>query len=447
MKELILEIKDVQPSTIFIHPEDFSAISEGSTNNVCRIIDPITMRESIAIAHIDANISKGSVASSRDLTFQLGIDDGFNCYVDIIKKDPVKLERIVLIIDSIGDSSIDLARFLSDDRDEIINNLTGKLIRKSTPFPLPDLGIVVEVSDSSPELEADDFSIFKDINDIRITQKFGSYFNGILLIDASDSMLSEKPDKTMTTIKNEEFLKQLCEIGDEVEKFINERISGRKTIRRFDAALLAILGFFRVKVAKGSGEKISIILYSEKAEAVKIKNDSGEMSSWISGGTDSEKNQRLLMSAIMSDVGRMESGQTNLDAALREAKRIADLMSEEESKDLSRAKDAEGNPIQNPLVIMLLTDGKRTVGGAPVPIARDLFKNRKKTILHTIALGDDVEEEELKEIANICRGKYHITNDAQELFMFYDKEASDFSTIKSRSVLDELLHGTKWKEV
>jgi hypothetical protein len=441
MKEFTLEIRDVRSGIIHLNPADLSAIGAGE-KMACRVIDPMTMRETVVLAKADDTVPEGTFASNRELTFQLGIEDGFNCFIDKFDKRPTTLQSVVLRIDSLADKEVDFAKYMTEDRELVLKALEGKVMRKNMPLPITDLGISVEISASSPELGLDEFAIFEGVNEIKITQKYGNYFNGILLIDASDSMLSEKPENMMNTIKNEEFLRQLREIGGNVGQFIDERIKDRAKIRRFDAAILAILGFFRVKVAKGRGEKIAIILYSTKAETVPVKGDNGDML-WISGGTEGEEMQRRLITSIMERVKNMGSAQTNLEAAMREAHRVAELMLATEIQDKNRPIDINGKPIPNPLVVMLLTDGKRTVGGAPVPIVKELFSSRERAILHTIGLGDDVEESELREIARLCRGRYRRTSDAQELFMFYDKEASDFSSIKSRSAIEDLLYSTK----
>lgn len=414
--------------------------------NLCLITFPTTMKEVVAEVSLDPYVEQGHFIVNKDLAFQLEIEEGFECSLGKFDKPAKELAGVTLRLDSIGSRPIDISRYITDEKSKIIDFMKGKLVRKGSTMVMHDLGIAVEVYDTDPKLEPDDIAKFEDIEHIKISQKYTSTFNGILLIDASSSMVSTEENDMMDPMTNEEFLQNISRVDESIKKYIDTYIREKKKIRRFDSAVLAALAFLNTKVAKGRGEKISIILYSDEARPINLVID-GEKKPWISaagGETLGRANvSEILTTELINKAFSLDSAQTNIEQALMKARKIADAMEESELDDESTPKDIHDKPITNPTMIILLTDGRRTVGRAPVTVVKELFSERPKTILHTIGLGDGVEEEELIEMARLCHGKYFNTTNAQALLKFYDKEATDFSSGKGKGEFDAIFDRLK----
>lgn len=441
----VLKIGEIPQGKVAINPTDCEGIGLDD-KNLCQITFPTTMQEVVAEVIKESSVEIGHFVVNKDLAFQLEIEEGFECTLNKFNKPIKNIDGVTLRIDTLGSKPMDIGRYITDEKDKVIEFMKGKLIRKGSTLISQDMGVTVEVYDTVPKLSPDEIAIFEDVENVKISQKYTSTFNGILLIDASSSMVSEEEDDMMDPMTNEEFLQNISRVDESIKRYIDTYIREKNKIRRFDSAILAALAFLNTKVAKGRGEKISIVLYSDDATPINLVID-GEKRPWISaaGGELMGRSNvsEILTTELINRALSLDSAQTDIEKALVCAKEIADAMEEHEKNDGKTPKDIHGKPISNPTMIILLTDGRRTVGRAPVTVVKELFANRPKTILHTIGLGGGVAEDELFEIARLCHGKYFNTTNAQALLKFYDKEATDFASIKGKSEFDAIFDRLK----
>lgn len=424
---LKMKIGEVERGYIQLNESTFKKFDVGE-DVPFKIVFPTTMQTALTMLKTQDDIEKDEFVCNEELSFHFGIDEGFECRVEPYEEDLKRLDNISLNLESLGDKDVDVNSYITNKRDDIIERLKGRFVNQNTKIPFFDLGIYVEIESVDPPLSSEEFGVFEDHVDVQLSKKYKNYFNGILLVDSSKSMSSTEKENMMKPLKNDAFLENLSS-NDDIKKYIKERIQEKERITKLDAAILAILAFLSAKVSRGRGEEISVILWSEEAIPLNLVI-SGQKKSWISTGDIGEKDTmaEIIASELLNEVEKIQSKQTNMEKAIKKAREIRDGIVQEKEK-----KDEEPYPT----MIIFLTDGKRTVGRSPIGVVKKEISPLDKTVLHTIGLGKDVEEQELIAMAKACGGKYFNTRDVKELIKFYDEEASKFTSTTVKNGEDE----------
>lgn len=427
MSELLKMNKgDVEKGYIMVDEEVLEKL-EIDEGEPLKVTFPTTM-ETALVKSKSGDVETESFVCNEALAFHFGIDEGFECMVEPFEGKLQKLESVSFQIESMGDEDVDVDSYVTGKKDIIVERLEGRYINKNSKIPFFDLGVYVEVESIEPSLTSEEFAEFEEYVTLQLSRKYQSYFNGILLVDASRSMSSTEKEDMMQHLKNDAFLENLSS-NEDVKEYIGDKIQEEKRITKLDAALLAILAFLSAKVSRGRGEEISIILWSEEAIPLNFVIG-GKKKSWISGREVGEKGSmaEIIASELLDEAERIKSKQTDMEEAIKKAREIRDGIVQEE-------KEKEGEAY--PSMIIFLTDGKRTVGRSPIGVVKEEIAPLDKTVLHTIGLGNDVEERELIEMAKACGGKYFNTKDVKELIEFYDEEASQFTSTDLKEDEDE----------
>ncbi len=389
--------------------------------DLCKVTFQITMKTALVNIITGDDVGIGDFISNEELSFHFGIEEGFECEIDRYDESLKELDSVLLKVDSLGDKDIDVNTYITGDKGKLIDRLLGRYVNKNSKIPLYDLGVYVEVESIDPHLSSDQYGVFDESIDVQLSKKYKNFFNGILLVDCSKSMSSTDKENMMKPLENDAFLENLSS-NKEVKEYIGKKVREKDWITKLDAAILAILAFLSAKVSRGRGEDISIILWSEEAIPLNFVIG-GKKKSWISTGEIGEKDTmaEIIASQLLNDAERIKSRQTNMEKAIKKAKDVWKGIVEEEEEEHGESY---------PTMIIFLTDGKRTVGRSPIGVVKDEIAPLDKTVLHTIGLGKDVEEEELIAMAKSCGGKYFNTRDVKELIEFYDEEASKFTSTK-----------------
>ncbi len=421
MAELLQMKKgDIEEGYIKVDQETLDKLNLEQEGHI-KVTFPTTMKTALLRVKVDNEVESGKFICAEGLSFHFGIEEGFECELDSYEEKPEDLNSISLKIDTLGDKEADVDSYITGEKDKITERLRGRYLNQNSKFPLPNLGVYVEVESIEPSLSSEKFGIFKEDVNVQLSKKYKSFFNGILLVDSSKSMSSTEKENMMKPLENDAFLENLSS-NEEVKEYIREKIHEKERITKLDAALLAILAFLSAKVSRGRGEEISIILWSEEAIPLNFVVE-GEKKSWISGGEIGEKGTmvEIIASELLNEAKMIESKQTNMEKAIKKAREIRDGIVKEEKEEQGEAY---------PTMIIFLTDGKRTVGRSPIGVVKEEIAPLDKTVLHSIGLGKDVEEQELIAMAKTCGGKYFNTRDVKELIEFYDEEANQFTSTK-----------------
>lgn len=410
---------DVDEGSIKVNTETLGRLGL-SDGDLCKVVFPITMKTALVSITSGDDVASGDFISAEGLPFHFGIEEGFDCELDSYDRGLKDIDNVILKVDSLGDKDVDVNTYITGQKDALIQRMMGRYINNNSKIPFYDLGIYVEVESVYPKLSSEEYGFFNESIDVQLSKKYKNYFNGILLLDCSKSMSSKNEEDMMMPLVNDAFLENISS-NKEVKDYISNKIHEKERITKLDAAILAIMAFLSAKVSRGRGEEISIVLWSEVAISLNFVVD-GKKRSWISTGEIGEKDTmaEVIASELLNEAYRIQSKQTNMEKAIIRAREIRDgIVNEQKAKGEA-----------HPTMIIFLTDGKRTAGRSPIGMVKDEIANLDKTVLHTIGLGDDVEEQELIDMANLCSGKYFNTRDVKELIEFYDEEASKFTITK-----------------
>lgn len=389
--------------------------------DLCKVTFPTTMSTALVRIEIDNDVDPEDFLCNEKLAFHFGIEEGFECEIEAYEKEIKELDSLSLKMDTLGDKDVDVNSYITGEKDKVTERLNGHHVNKNSKIPLSDLGIYIEVESTEPSLASDEFAEFKEDIHVQMSKKYKNYFNGILLVDSSKSMASERKEDMMKPLENDAFLEDLSS-NERVKDYISRKIKEEERITKLDAAILAILAFLSAKVSRGRGEGISVILWSEDAIPLNFVIE-GEKKIWVSSGEIEDKDSlaELIASELLAEAEKVKSGQTNMEKAIKEAGKIRDGIVEEQEEELGNAY---------PTMVIFLTDGKRTAGRSPVSVVKNEIAPLDKTVLHTIGLGDDVDEDGMISMAKATGGKYFNTRDVKDLIQFYDTEASEFTSTK-----------------
>ncbi|MFX0205232.1 MAG: VWA domain-containing protein [Candidatus Hodarchaeota archaeon] len=240
-------------------------------------------------------------------------------------------------------------------------------------------------------------------------------FNAILVIDVSSSM--QKKDMRVKNVAGAvEGLKKGFKDAEFLEELLI-RLQKRR-ISRIDASILATMLFLSLKIAKGWGEEIQVITFSEDVNMFFLDQPDGTQDSVIrcTGAT----RKQGIDAIIEYVVGKCNqgSGLTFMSGALNAAYEAIPSFGENELTEVT-----------NPTMIILLTDGSPNKGNGiginPVPIIEELIEDFPATAMYAIGLGE-ADNPVLKQLADLGRGEAFFVKDFEELWKWYDMLAQRF---------------------
>jgi hypothetical protein len=422
---LTLIYKNIDPSKIGVNPEDADKL-DLEVGDVCEFVDVDTEEVAAAKVLIHKNIPTGTFVTSEELASSIGAEEGFQFALRRYKGELQSMLRKISI--GIGDAGIfpdlDIEKIITDKQLDIQKYLSKRLVFPGLKMKWEELGITLEVMGSLPAMSHGQYAICQEVV-VELFPVVKSAFNGILLIDTSKSM--EERDVVVDD-KIHNALQQLHAMAEEMMpniKVFIEQIEAKSIARRLDSAILSAMLYFAEKVARGKGEKIAIVTYSDFAEPIEF-TIGGAANPWLDvskGGLEERKEDvsMLLGSNLLLKVRTMTAHHTNIGAAIDSAYNIAQEMGTYE-------KDVEGT-LEKPVMVVLLTDGEFDVGPSPVRVVKDKFKTMSKVVIHTVGIGDDIDEAVLKRISELGHGEFIKANDLNKLLEFYSTLAQKFKAI------------------
>jgi len=409
-----LKVGNVDAGKVKLHPTTAEKI-DVTDGNLCMITFETTWAKSLLEAEIDNKIDEDSFIVRPEISIELGDTEGFGHKVEKYIEPLRDIKRATLKIESLENRHIDVNRFLTDRKHEVILMMKDKIIHKQSRIANERLGIDVLVEDIQPQLQVGEFARFSDDLEIILTREFRNVtYNSIILLDVTSTMFSEEPAHLMDNIENEAFYDRLC-LDPITTSYIENYIRGKSKITRVNSAFLSILAFLYSKMGRGLYDKIGIIAFSDQARPITF-NENGRENKWFSAINNISGASEIIEQIMITP----RSEHTNFEAAL-----IAAAFLLEEMEDLER----QNNGYASPTIIILITDGQRTTGKAPVPLVKKIIEKKSNVVFHCIGLGSEVENEELEAIARTSGGTYLNTSNAYQLVKYLDNKAYDFSTV------------------
>jgi len=424
----VLEFAPIDDSRVAISPVDAKELGL-DVGDIVRIIDEMALELGGAKVEVNEGVLKGTFQSSETFAESLSIDEGFEYALRPYEGEmSVALEKVILDVTEMG-AAADMARSVTREHKQFEAFLRGKVINRGLKLRWPEKNVNIEIRDTVPKLKDGQYVIVGDIAQIEL-YAVGIPFNGVLLVDVSNSM------NTMDMVVDERVLPMLNSLHllaenamPSFQEYITT-IERSERIRRIDSAALSAMLYLSEKVARGQGEKTAIITYSDQASPLSYRFKEGEAYvdiPWydISKGGIKQDEKReaavVIGDALLLRIDQAESKNTNMEAALLRAKEVILQMKEKE-------RAVEGGGKLKPVMVVFLTDGEYNVGRSPVRVIQEAFGDVDGVVLHMVGIGESVDEALLKRCAQLGKGEYCKAENLLDLVAFYSRNAKRFGT-------------------
>ncbi len=424
---LTLKFAAIDESKIALSPADAATLGV-DVGDIVRAMDENSMELGGAKVEVRGDVETGSFLASEQFAESLAMDEGYPYTLERYDGEmDVSLETVILDITEMG-ARTDMGRSVTRGHSAFEGFLRGKVINRGLKLRWSEMGVNIEVRQTVPPLRDNQYVIVGDIAKMEL-YAVGVPFNGILLVDVSKSM-----NETDMVVDDRvlPMLSSLHYLADNAMPAMHDyiaRIEKSDRIRRIDSAALSAMLYLSEKVARGQGEKTAIITYSDRAEPLSYSLREGDAVievPWydLSKGSVGEDERReaavVIGDALLMRIERAESKNTNMEAALLQAKSVIEMMKAKE------AGSAQGPP--KPIMVVFLTDGEYNVGRSPVRVVQEAFKALEGVVVHTVGIGGSVDEALLKRVAELGGGEYCKAQNLVELVDFYSRNAKRFGT-------------------
>lgn len=208
-------------------------------------------------------------------------------------------------------------------------------------------------------------------------------FDTIFLLDLSGSMYNEDFNMENMELSNDS-------IKDDFDsKFLKNFISeivGEKEISRYRGALTSILLYVIKTVERKEDNNISIIPFSDSAEAIRF-----EGKKYFSSSNSDLEN---IFDRSIKDVEEFLRGKTDIRSALEESIEVIKKLKKDRMKMIVLLTDQNSDQKDN--------DPKIEIQN----LINDRLSPREDVVINTVGLGDDVDEELLNSIASKTGGEF-----------------------------------------
>ena len=238
-------------------------------------------------------------------------------------------------------------------------------------------------------------------------------FDTIVLLDLSGSMYNkdfnmEKIELSIDSIKDNFDSKFF-------EYFLSE-IDGEKEISRYQGALIGILFYIIKTIERKEDYNISIIPFSDNAEAIKFEGKKFFSSS--------QSDLEIIFDRLIKDIEEFLRGKTDIRSAIEESIEVMKELKKDRMKMIVLLTDQNPDEKSNDSKIVIQN------------LIKDRLSPRKDIVINTVGLGDDVDEELLNSIASKTGGEFMKAESMSDL----DDAFSRFSKVvskKSSMIFDE----------
>ena len=370
-------------------------------------------------------VDPGFIAVDGTVLESSNLNDGDD--VEIFPADVQGLNRVKLGVEPLEGQEVEQSiLWIAENFEKLSQLLRNRVVYPGLSINWPDTEIgalKIRFLESEPQLESEQLGLLDPTGrevKLDVVPFTEMAFNAILVLDVSGSMT--KRDMRVRNISGAlEGLRKGIELTEDLEEFLDQFQEGEK-VSRVDAAALAIMLFLSLKIAKGWGEQIQIITFSNEVEHFKLNDE-------LVISAVGEAKKAGIGSIINHVVEKCQSssGLTFLSGAIKEA-----------FESIGHFKE---NPViqkRNPTMIVCLTDGVPNKGGDdipvnPVPVIKEHIQQHPDTVTYFIGLGE-ADRLMLKKLGEIGRGGSLMAEDMESLVKFYDSLAKDFQiTVKMSS--------------
>lgn len=382
--------------TTIISPRDAQRL-DLKEREIIIIEDPETKNCIYSIVSSSKNQADGYIYIDEDIITKNNLQ---NKVVQVRKyqNDVTILTDGILSIRSFEGEVYSAIADLRNDFYNLKSFLSNYVIYEGAVIKWYEKNVSITIADTLPETSKQFIGIFDFSQPTILTMKPEGpvQFNAILLMDVSKSMFGrdlevknirpiiEKMKANFSTEKLDQFLKDFKE--------------GNYIKRKSGAAFAALL-FLNEKVRRGLDESVSIITFADEAEVLKANGKP-----YINSNIKSKEMMNRLVELIIENVEDKEGVGTNMASAVEKCLDVV--------KELPRQKR------NNPLLIILLTDGFDTSMRVKEAVEQT-FAERDNVVLYAVGIGPYVNRNELDEISKLYGGEVFLPENLEELSEWY----------------------------
>lgn len=398
-----MNVRTSEGHTVRIHPDDARGLGS-RTGGLVKLQDSATGMTTVGVLEPLPGLNRGEVAIDPTVAESLGSIDGMTIEVTPYLGTPVELETVLFGLRPM--SGIEEEDSLIRAREwgpSLLRFVDGMVVAPGQQFRWTEgkkINMVMSIIETTPSITIEKVGILHraSIKDYRfklITDE--PPFNGVLLIDLSKSM--EQKDMAVRSIRTAiDYISS--EMKDpQTRHFLNQFVDGQRT-ERWRGAVLSALMYLVAKVARGKGEKISVILFSDQAASLVFNGD-------VTFDATAGGSVAPFAQALINEVNAFPRNATFMARAVDEALEV-----------IKRARD-----IKKMKMVVLLTDGHPNDPDELREVIRTKIAPRMDVVLFVAGIGTAVNSSLMKEIASSCGGEYLPVTDLDELIKWYSELA------------------------
>ena len=355
---------------------------------------------------VDEQQKEGYMQVSEEIYKSLNCDDE-RLFIRFYSEDPIRVENVTLAVSPI--SGNDIFHTVGSLRKSLVK--LKKFLESYTVFEgltvkWKERNAVIKISKISPALFENDVGIFDFTKPRVLTIKpdGAMQFNTILIMDMSKSMNGR--DLEVKNVKSALERIRNAFSNERLEAFLKVFKEGNN-VQRKSGAIFASLLYLSEKARIGISETVSLIMFANGAEIIRIENKP-----YVIADSRSKTGLNSIAEQVLGDLEDKMGAGTNMASAIE--------ASEEIMKNLPRSKR------KWPLMIILLTDGFDTSKRVREAV-RNTYSKKENVVLHAVGLGPYVNKQELIEISELCGGELFQPDDLGELLQWYANRAKDLS--------------------
>lgn len=354
---------------------------------------------------VTSEMTPGIIKINKNIITSFNLEESVSIRLFLGK--PIRVDNVTLAISPInGNNIFHIVGSLRRSKAKLKKILENYIVKEGLTIKWKERSALIKITNISPQINTEDVAIF-DFTKPRVLSIIPDgvlEFNTILILDISKSMNGRDLEVKNVMPSVENIRKAL--MHERLDDFLKEFKDGNN-VRRKSGAIFAGLLYLSEKVRLGIGETVSMMVFADNAEILKVDNKP-----YVIADQRYKSTINQLVELMFEDLDEKMSAGTNMASALELCNEII--------KKLPRSKR------KNPLMIILLTDGFDTSQRVR-EVVKNHYANKENIVLHAVGLGPYVNKEELIEISDLCGGELFIPEDLGELLHWYSRRAKELS--------------------
>ncbi len=375
-------------------------------NSGILILEDSNNNNSIAVKfQVKLELEEGMIQINRNIISSYNIKEKVS--IRLYQEEPIKVDNVTLAVSPIaGNDIFHVVGSLRKSIAKLKKILENYVVKEGLVIKWKERNASIKITNISPQIAPKEMATFDFTKPrvLSIKPDGALEFNTILIMDISKSMNGRDLEVKNVIPSVESIQKAFTYEG--LDDFLKEFKDGNN-VKRKSGAIFAGLLYLSEKARIGIGETVSLIVFADSAEILKVDNKP-----YVIADQRSKTAFNLLVEQMFEDLEEKMGAGTNMASALE--------LCDEIIKNLPRSKR------KKPLMIILLTDGFDTSQRVKEVVISN-YANKENIVLHAVGLGPYVNKKELVEISDLCGGELFLPEDLGELLHWYSRRAKELS--------------------